>query len=334
MKGAMSPAAAVQYLFDLRHTALGARWVRRGPPPLEPGALQGKVVLVTGGTGGIGLAASRYFAGAGAEVHITGRDAERGAGATASVAAAAAATSSGGTVYFHQADLGSVTGSRAFADAFVSGPLRSRRLDILVQNLAIMHGEFGRNADGHELTLGTNLLNFYLLALSLAPHLAPGGRLINVVSAGQHLYRLRLEDLKALNAPAAEQARFDGIRAYSLTHRARVLLSERWSRSPAFSGLAIASVHPGWVETAGLRGAAPMAAWYSVMKPLLRTEDEGADTIAWLASPSTPLASEALNGGYFWNRRKRAVDLPLAGTAAGEGELDRIAAWLDKMIAV
>jgi len=317
----MSPAAAIQYLLDMRHTALGARWARRGPPPLTTGELHGKLVLVTGGTGGIGLAAARYLARAGAEVHITGRSQQRGAAAVASTGAM------DGSIVFHQADLGSVSGARAFAETFAVGPLKGRHLDILVQNLASMHDKYGRNDDGHERTLGTNILNFYVLAKKFAPYLSSDGRMINVVSAGQHLFRLRRENLEALNTKDAD---FDGVRAYSLTHRARVLLSKRWARSPALAS-AVASVHPGWVETSGLREATPMASWYAVMKLFLRDEDEGADTVAWLASPSTPLTSGALNGGYFWDRQCRSIDLPLAGTAASEEEVDHIIAWLEKM---
>lgn len=324
----MSPAAAVQYLLDIRHTTVGARWASRSSPPLQTGELRGKVVLITGGTAGIGFASARYLAEAGAEVHVTGRNRERGN------SAATASNALDGQIIFHKADLGSITGARAFAETLMAGALQGRHIDILIQNLAVMHGDHRRDADGNELTLATNLFNFYLLARMLTPHLASGARMINVVSAGQHLFRLRLEDLLELNAPEAANARFDGIRAYSLTHRARVLLSERWAQSPAFGGVAIASVHPGWVETAGLREATPMAAWYAAMKYFLRDEDEGADTVAWLASSSVPLESDSLNGGYFWNRQRRSIDLPFAGTASGEDELDRIISWLDQMVTI
>lgn len=303
--------------------------MRRGSPPLAPGALHGQLILVTGGTGGIGLASARYMAAAGAEVHVTGRDAARGA------AAVAMASPLDGQIIFHQADLGSVTGARDFVHRFSSSTLQGRRVDILVQNLATMHAECQLNADGHERSLGTNLLNFYVIAHSLRPHFAQrGARMINVVSAGQHLYKLHLNDLQSFNATDASPASFDGIRAYSLTHRARVLLTERWSQSSEFAGISMASVHPGWVETAGLREAKPMAAFYAAMKHFLRNEDEGADTVAWLSSPSVPLESEALNGGYFWDRQRRSVDLPLSGTACDVGELDRIAAWLDKVVSM
>ena len=109
-----------------------------------------------------------------------------------------------------------------------------------------------------------------------------------------------------------------------MTHRARVLLTERWAKQ--WPHLTLASVHPGWVDTPGLASAGPMATWYSFMRPSLRNLDQGADTILWLASPATTTVE---SGSYYWDRRRRPVDLSFAGTSASEGDVNGLVSWLD-----
>jgi hypothetical protein len=65
------------------------------------------------------------------------------------------------------------------------------------------------------------------------------------------------------------------------------------------------SMHPGWAATPGVTDSIPM--FGSVMKPILRTADDGADTIVWLAAADQPLAST----GMFWHdRRPRPTHYP------------------------
>ena len=301
-----SGMAALQYMFDMRHTALGTLGLR---PPLGPTHLQHKLALVTGGTGGIGLAAAQAMAAAGATVHIVGRSAERGAAAVNS------ASGGPGKIIFHRCDLSTVAAARQL-DRQLEEDLNGGQLDVLVQNLACMPDKFEAVDGGHERTLSTNLLAFYRLGTALYPRMAKGGRVINVVSAGMHLHKLRVPDLRALSESADA---FDPIRAYCITHRARVLLTKRWAAEHPH--LWFGSVHPGWVETDGLRGAAAMAGFYALMRRSLRTPEKGADSIAWLLAGG---ASDVPSGSYVWNRAERKVDLPLSGTKASEAEVDEL----------
>ena len=208
--------AALQYLGDMRHTRLGAaltRWL--GGPPLGtlPTPLAGQVALVTGGTRGIGLAAAQALAAAGAEVHVTGRSASHGAEAER------LATLAGQQLTYHQADLGTKAAALTFGKSFVTDVLKGRELNIGVWNLATMRDTKETTSEGHELTVSTNLLAFNVLANHLAPHTAKGGRLITVVSAGMHLFKLQTEDLGALDRSDSES--FDGIFAYSVSEMLR-----------------------------------------------------------------------------------------------------------------
>ena len=138
---------------------------------------------------------------------------------------------------------------------FTQNTLRKRKLDIVVQNLATMQAERQQNSEGDELTLGTNLFGFHTLGRVLLENglLKNGARHITVVSAGHHLFKLDVPLLQALNRGNTDK--FDGIYAYSATHRARTLLTKRWASE--FPEVVFASVHPGWVKTPGLLNAAP-----------------------------------------------------------------------------
>ena len=91
--------AALQYMLDMRHTALGTLGLR---PPLGRDQLRSKIALVTGGTGGIGLAAAQALAAAGATVHVVGRSEPR----------EAAADDAAGSIVFHRLDLSTLAAAR------------------------------------------------------------------------------------------------------------------------------------------------------------------------------------------------------------------------------
>ena len=89
-----------------------------------------------------------------------------------------------------------------------------------------------------------------------------------------------------------------------VTNRLQAGSCQRWAQQHPH--IRFASIHPGWVTTDGLKNAEAMAGFCGLMKGTLRTAAQGADTIAWLVAPATKEAS----GGYFWDRRQRAIDLP------------------------
>ena len=299
--------AALQYMLDMRHTALGTLGLR---PPLGRDQLRSKIALVTGGTGGIGLAAAQALAAAGATVHVVGRSEPR----------EAAADDAAGSIVFHRLDLSTLAAARQLESTIARELPPGRKLDVLVQNLACMPNGFERTSEGHERALSTNLLTFWRLGEALHAKMADDGVVVNVVSAGMHLQRLSCDGLRALDTAA--EADYDGVHAYCVTHRARVLLTKRWAaRHPR---LRFASVHPGWVETEGIRNAQAMAGFYSLMSRTLRTAAAGADTIAWFVGGPPNVAS----GSYCWNRAARSIDLPLSGTASTEADVDELVGFL------
>ena len=141
------------------------------------------------------------------------------------------------------------------------------------------------------------MLSPFLLTRALRPLLeasAPS-RVIVVASGGMYTEPL---DVDALDP---EPATYDGTKAYARCKRAQVVLAEEWTRDLLDTGITVNAMHPGWADTPGLRTALP--GFSRVVGPLLRTPEEGADTIVWLAA--APDAAD-LSGLFFLDRRARA----------------------------
>ncbi|KAG8463483.1 hypothetical protein KFE25_004994 [Diacronema lutheri] len=339
-----SAAALVQYMCNPMHTALGIYLLRlvgapavAQPPPV---LLHGQTVLVAGGTAGIGRAIAGALAAAGAEVHITGRTKEAGERAAREL----------GCTAYHCVDHSNVHEVRRFAERFAIDTLGGRPLDCLVNNVAMMMNGFERTSEGHEKACALNLIGFHVLTTALLPALERSAcaRVVNVVSAGMLLFGLDTSALRDLDDGAAGWAApggYDAIRAYALTHRARVCLTAHWAeqqdaRERAGSrAVRFSCAHPGWVETPGLRGADAMRAWYTLTRATLRTPAEGADTPVWLAAGLDRIGGAgaradkpvfaARNGAFYWDRAPRATHLPFARTAESADQLARLVEFCD-----
>ena len=240
--------------------------------------MDGRVVVVTGATSGIGLAGATAFAGLGASVHLLARNAERGE----------RARQESGAARTWDCDVSSLRSVREFARRFTD---EQAELHVLVNNAGLLAQERSLSVDGYELAFATNVLGPFLLTGLLAPALeqAVPSTIVNVSSGGMYTARLCTDDLQT------ERHRYDGAAVYSRHKRAQVVLSELWAERLNPSGVAVHSMHPGWVDTPGLGHSLPR--FHKLMKPLLRSPGEGADTIVWLAATGRP-------GGGFWHDRE------------------------------
>jgi NAD(P)-dependent dehydrogenase (short-subunit alcohol dehydrogenase family) len=271
------------------YTRVGYR-MRRGmwsTADLQP--MNGKVVLVTGGTSGLGLAAAEGFARLGATIWLPARSEQRGERARAQIVARAP----GSDVRVGLCDLGDLKSVRRFAE-LLGG--ETGRLDVLVNNAGTLASERTLSVDGIELTLATNVLGPFLLTNLLVPLLEQSkpARIINVSSGGMYTQQIHLEDLQM------EHEDFDGPTAYARTKRAQVILTELWAERLRDTGVVVHAMHPGWVDTPGLKSSLPR--FYALTKRLLRTPQEGADTIVWLGAAPLPAGS---SGGFWHDRRER-----------------------------
>lgn len=287
------------------YTNVGYRIRSRGWSALP--RMEGRVVLITGASSGLGLAAADGFARLGAEVWLAVRNRERGEAARARILDHLSESD----VHLGLCDLGRLGSVRAFAERFAD---EAPRLDVLVNNAGVLTRERELSADGIELTLATNVIGPFLLTQLLVPILersAPS-RIVNVSSGGMYTQKLRADDLQS------EQGDFDGPAVYARTKRAEVVLTEMWAERLAGTGVTVHAMHPGWADTAGVRSSLPR--FYRVTRPLLRSPDQGADTIVWLGAAPEPADS---SGGFWHDRRRRPTHL-LPGTSETEAERRRL----------
>ncbi|MFI4977690.1 MAG: SDR family NAD(P)-dependent oxidoreductase [Solirubrobacterales bacterium] len=299
------------------YTSVGYR-IRRSTwetADLQP--MDGKVVIVTGATSGLGLAAAEGFARLGASVRLLARSEERGQRARAEIVA----RSGSSDVQVELCDLSALRSVRQFADRF-SGEVP--RLDVLVNNAGVMTGERTLSVDGIELTFATNVLGPFLLTNLLIPLLeksAPA-RIVNVSSGGMYTQRIHVEDLQTA------EGEFDGATVYARTKRAQVILTELWAQRLQGTGVVVHAMHPGWADTPGVASSLPR--FYAVTKRLLRTPQEGADTIVWLGAAPEGASS---SGSFWHDRRQRPTHLMPWTKEAPEdrerlwAECERLSGW-------
>ncbi len=266
--------------------------------------LDGQTALVTGANSGLGFWSARGLARLGARVVLLCRDERRGEQARAELAAE-------GQVEVQRLDVSSLADVRRFAATW-SGPI-----DVLVNNAGVLPDTLQRTAEGHELTFATNVLGPHLLTTLLLPSLGAGSRVIAVSSGGMYPVRLSLRALQG------QVASFDGVAAYAQTKRAEVLLTELLAAK--HPNLTFSAMHPGWADTPSVRSSLPR--FWALMKSRLRTPEQGADTIVWLA------ATGALASGKFWFDRREAPTHVVPGTRARPGDVEKLWALVEGAIA-
>jgi NAD(P)-dependent dehydrogenase (short-subunit alcohol dehydrogenase family) len=200
--------------------------------------LQGKRILVTGVSAGLGIETARALAAHGADVVGAARDLKKAEAATAQVREDASAK--GGSFELIQLDLASLKSVRACADALLAegGPF-----DVVIANAGVMATPFSQTLDGFEMQFGTNHLGHFVLVNRIAPLIRAGGRLINLSSAGHRYSNVELED------PNFERTTYDPMVAYGRSKTANILFAVAFDKRHRGRGVRAAAVHPGVIQT-------------------------------------------------------------------------------------
>lgn len=253
--------------------------------------MTGRTVLVTGATGGIGLATAAGLAGLGARVGIVGRDAAR------SEAVAGHLRATGARVDTFVADVSSQDELRRLADEVLDA---YPRLDVLVNNVGGYWATRHVTVDGLEHTFAVNHLAAFLLTNLLLDRLrasAPA-RVVTVSSGAQAMGSIDFADLQG-------ERDYSGQRAYNQSKLANVMFTYELARRLAGSGVTANALHPGVVRTNF--GREDSKGWMRlilpVVRPFMKSPERGAATSVHLASSPDV---EGVTGRYFANSRPKA----------------------------
>ena len=265
------------------------------------GGMGGKVVLITGGTSGIGRAAATALAAMGAEVVVTGRDRDRGEAAVEEIRR----DSGNESVSLVLADLSVQAEVRGLAEEFRE---RHDRLDVLVNNAGLVQSRRVETPDGLELTLAVNHLAPFLLTdllLDLLKKSVPS-RVITVSSEARRGASIDFDDLQS-------ERRYRGFPAYGMTKKANILFTYALAERLEGTGVVANCLHPGAVSTNfAQNNSGPIALLFRLLKPFMRSPEQGADTLIYLAS--SPEAGE-LNGKNLTDRKEVSPAEPRDETA-------------------
>ncbi|MBE7210788.1 MAG: SDR family oxidoreductase [Gluconacetobacter diazotrophicus] len=258
-------------------------------PAWQPPSMRGKVVVVTGATSGIGQAAARQMAAAGATVVLAARDREK----SRATADTILRRHPGAAIEQLPLDLADLHSVRAFAERAAAD---LPRIDVLLNNAGLgMQPDRRLTADGFERQFGTNHLGHFALTALLVPALlrAPHPRVVWISSIAHARGRIDFRD------PHAERS-YEGRRVYAQSKLANLVTAlelDRRARA-AYSPLSSLAAHPGLSAT-GFIAATDLPRPVQFLADLgFRVLGQDAEDGA---SPGVYAASvPALDGGSYW----------------------------------
>jgi NAD(P)-dependent dehydrogenase (short-subunit alcohol dehydrogenase family) len=244
-----------------------------------------KTILITGATSGIGLVAAQELARLGARVIIVSRSAEK----CARVVAQIKNETANEQMEFIAADLSTKQGVEYVANEFIK---RHSKLDVLLNNAGAIFLSRQVSADGIEMTLALNHLNYFYLTQLLLEVLkgSQPARVINV-SSGAHIgAKIYLEDIQLKQGYAP-------MKAYSQSKLANILFTYELARKLAGTNVTSNALHPGFVNTGFAKNNGSLAQFAMfLMSPFQKKVDKGAQTSIYLASSPDV---ENISGKYF-----------------------------------
>ena len=251
--------------------------------------MQGKTVVATGATSGIGEIAVVDLARRGARIVFVARDEGRAEATLRKLETVAPRL--GHRV--HLADLSSMAETRRVGAAIAAG---EQRIDVLINNAGAMFASRRITPEGLELTFALNHMAYFLLTTALRDRLVASApaRIVSTASAAHHGSRLDFDDLQGAKG-------YSGWKAYGRSKLANILFTRELARRLAGTGVAANCLHPGFVAT---RFGDRSGGWTSRLIPLAKTfaisPERGADTIIYLASSPE---IEGATGEYFVKRK-------------------------------
>ena len=267
--------------------------------------MQGKTVVITGATSGIGEVAAIRLAEQGARIVFTARDKARADDTMAALRKANASVDHA----LHMADLSTLSEMKRVAGELAREP----RIDVLINNAGALFNKRQETADGLEMTFALNHMAYFVITNLLLGNLKSGARIVSVASNAHRGAKLDFADLQSRKGYA-------GFPVYSRSKLCNILFNRELARRISATGVTANCLHPGFVATRfGDNSGGLMRTVLKVAKPIgAISPEEGARTIIYLASSPEV---ENVTGEYFFECK------PSTPTAEARNDADARKLW-------
>jgi len=271
--------------------------------------MQGKVVVITGATSGIGEVAAGRLADMGARIVLVARDKTRGK-------AALERLRSGDKSLPHTIHYGDLSRISEMKRLAVEIAAAEPRIDVLINNAGAIFGSRQFTEDSLEFTFATNHMAYFVLTLGLRERLLASSpaRIVNTASDAHKGRVLDFEDLQSAKG-------FSALNVYGRSKLCNILFTRELSRRWSGRGITVNCLHPGFVATRIGDGSGGLLSRETrVAKTFAISPERGAQTIVYLAS-SPEVAG--VSGEYFYKCR------PATPTAEARDEATAKRLWIE-----
>lgn len=269
--------------------------------------MQGKTVVITGATSGIGEVAACALAEQGARIVFIARDRVRGEQTLERLQSAAP----GGKHVAHYANLSRLAEMKRVCETIAA---TEERIDVLINNAGALFSTRQVTGEALEMTFATNHIAYFVVTNLLLGRLlaTPSSRVVNTSSDAHRRAKLDFDDLQF-------EKGYSGFAMYSRSKLMNILFTRELARRLVGTGVTANSLHPGFVATRFGDGSGGLAELVvKGAKKFALTPQEGAKTIIYLASSPEV---DAVSGKYF---HKCKDEMP---TAAAQNDTDARRLW-------
>lgn len=252
--------------------------------------MEGKRVLLTGATSGIGRETAIALGKMGAELMLVARDEKKGAETVAAIRQAGATQ----PIEVLHADLSLMSEVRKLAAAVRE---RTDCLDVLLNNAGAWFSKREVTSEGFERTFALNHLNYFLLSNLLLDivRAAPAGRIVNVASEAHRGAKVDFDDLQS-------EKGYSLLGAYGVSKLENILFTAALARRLAGSKVTANALHPGVVATGfGRNNRGFVEFVMKIVQPFFLSAEKGARTSVYLASSDEPAGVS----GKYWDKCKQ-----------------------------
>lgn len=248
-------------------------------------SLNGKTVLITGATDGLGRLVAHRAAEAGAALILHGRNVEKGK----TVMHEIKSSSGNENIFYYNADFSSLAEVKSFGEEVLAN---HGELHVLINNAAIGGGPKGSqqrelSKDGYELRFAVNYLSHFLLTQKLLPLLissAPA-RIVNIASIGQS--PLHFNDINL-------EKRYESFDAYAKSKLAQIIFGFELAEKLKDKDVTVNSLHPATLMNTNMV--------HDFFGRVNSTVEEGAEVVEYVAFAEE---TKEITGAYF-NQLKEA----------------------------